>query len=299
MENYATFLTCLLEFTQIEQALAISPGTIVDPGLGSPKVALGGNLARLQAGSVSQEGSTSARRAQDTGSYKSLPRGASSGSAAQVNKAGKQKQDGAHSFFPTYKTIENNVLALDEPIALAGGKDGARLGDHGLVSGKDGVRSRSKNLGGSVALLSPGGPLASSAKVNYRRNLLTRSQLVEMRQTLLDKCEEIVGASDWPFGQFNLSTDKIFHDLLQYHAGEIDALNNSLGFRQAASVSQDGESLLGTHRAHGRQLQAAAAGAMGRKVSHASRSKGAVGQRDSGIGGPKSSILTGATMMSS
>lgn len=81
---------------------------------------------------------------------------------------------------------------------------------------------------------------------------------------------------------------------MQYHAGESEALNNSLGFRQVASLSQDGESLLGgTYRGYGKQTSP---GAIGRKVSNASRSKGAVGQRDgSTIGGPKSSILTGAT----
>lgn len=86
-------------------------------------------MTKLQVGGASHEGGASARRVQDTGSYKSLARGASSGSAAHASKAGKHKQDGAHSFFPTYKTIENSSLALDEPIALTGSKEGGGLGE--------------------------------------------------------------------------------------------------------------------------------------------------------------------------
>jgi hypothetical protein len=49
VENYATFLTCLLEFSRIEQALAVSLTPFVNSGAAQPKMALGGaNLARLQ-----------------------------------------------------------------------------------------------------------------------------------------------------------------------------------------------------------------------------------------------------------
>jgi len=37
-----------------------------------------------------------------------------------------------------------------------------------------------------------------------------------MRQTLLDKCEEIVNDLQWPFGKKGLKTDKVFGDLVQY-----------------------------------------------------------------------------------
>jgi hypothetical protein len=37
---------------------------------------------------------------------------------------------------------------------------------------------------------------------------------MEMRRTLLEKCEEIIDSMQWPFGVNNLRTDKIFHDLL-------------------------------------------------------------------------------------
>lgn len=120
-----------------------------------------------------------------------------------------------------------------------------------------------------------------------------------MRQTLLDKCEEIISASEWPFGQFNLSTEKIFNDLVQFHAGEGDTLSNSIGLRQHASISQDGGSHRMPHTGKKQLHITTSPGPMDRKVSHVSRTKMG-GHRDSStIGGPKSSVQTGATMMSS
>ena len=37
---------------------------------------------------------------------------------------------------------------------------------------------------------------------------------MEMRKTLLEKCEEVIDNMAWPFGKQNLKTDKIFNDLL-------------------------------------------------------------------------------------
>jgi len=54
-------------------------------------------------------------------------------------------------------------------------------------------------------------------KVNYRQTLILRSQLLEMRKTLLEKCEEVVDGTFFPFVKNNLKTQKIFNDLVQYH----------------------------------------------------------------------------------
>jgi hypothetical protein len=54
-------------------------------------------------------------------------------------------------------------------------------------------------------------------KVNYRQTLILRSQLLEMRKTLLEKCEEVVDGTFFPFLKNNLKTQKIFNDLVQYH----------------------------------------------------------------------------------
>lgn len=35
-----------------------------------------------------------------------------------------------------------------------------------------------------------------------------------MRRTLLEKCEEVVDGTTWPFVRNNLSTAKIFNDLI-------------------------------------------------------------------------------------
>lgn len=40
---------------------------------------------------------------------------------------------------------------------------------------------------------------------------------MEMRKTLLEKCEEVIDNTAWPFVRNNLNTTKIFNDLLQFH----------------------------------------------------------------------------------
>ena len=45
-----------------------------------------------------------------------------------------------------------------------------------------------------------------------------------MRKTLCDKCEQVISSMPWPFSQNNLSTDKIFNDLLQYHIQHLPSL---------------------------------------------------------------------------
>ena len=46
---------------------------------------------------------------------------------------------------------------------------------------------------------------------------MNKNQLLEMRKTLLEKCEEVVEATYFPFGKNNLKTAKIFNDLIQFH----------------------------------------------------------------------------------
>ena len=41
-----------------------------------------------------------------------------------------------------------------------------------------------------------------------------------MRKTLLEKCEEVISYTPWPFARNNLTTAKIFNDLLQFHGAE-------------------------------------------------------------------------------
>ena len=50
--------------------------------------------------------------------------------------------------------------------------------------------------------------------VQYRRNKLSRPKLLEMRRTLVDKCEEVINGGGWPHGEQDLRTGKIFRDLL-------------------------------------------------------------------------------------
>ena len=54
--------------------------------------------------------------------------------------------------------------------------------------------------------------------VSYRNSKLSRAKLMEMKQTLLAKCEEFIGSEAWLHSSDGLSTEVIFSDLLQYHA---------------------------------------------------------------------------------
>lgn len=38
------------------------------------------------------------------------------------------------------------------------------------------------------------------SKVTYRQNFLARSKLMQMRKTLVDKCEEVINSNKWPHG---------------------------------------------------------------------------------------------------
>ena len=53
--------------------------------------------------------------------------------------------------------------------------------------------------------------------VQYRQNFLSRNKLMSMRRTLVDKCEEVINGDSWPHGGQDLSTGKIFRDLLQFY----------------------------------------------------------------------------------
>ena len=50
--------------------------------------------------------------------------------------------------------------------------------------------------------------------ITYRSHNYPVIQILEMRKTLLEKCEQVVETSPWPFEQNNLSTNKIFYDLV-------------------------------------------------------------------------------------
>jgi len=51
---------------------------------------------------------------------------------------------------------------------------------------------------------------------------------MEMRKTLLEKCEEVIDNTSWPFIKNNLKTSKIFNDLMQFHNSVNDSGDNLL-----------------------------------------------------------------------
>ena len=58
------------------------------------------------------------------------------------------------------------------------------------------------------------------SKVSYRNNLMNRKKLLQMRRTLIDKCEELINSEQWPHGNQNLRTAKIFKDLMQFYTSD-------------------------------------------------------------------------------
>ena len=62
---------------------------------------------------------------------------------------------------------------------------------------------------------------------------------MEMRKTLLEKCEEVIDNTSWPFKSNNLKTGKIFNDLLQYHtmeSGELSLEKMMAGFEEGTGL---------------------------------------------------------------
>ena len=53
--------------------------------------------------------------------------------------------------------------------------------------------------------------------VNYRHNNLSRQKLLNMRKTLVDKCEEVINNENWAGKTQDLSTGRIFRDLMQFY----------------------------------------------------------------------------------
>ena len=61
------------------------------------------------------------------------------------------------------------------------------------------------------------------SRVNYRKSNLSRKELMTMRKTLIDKCEEVINSQkvfiNLAEGQ-DLRTHKLFSDLLQFYTQE-------------------------------------------------------------------------------
>jgi hypothetical protein len=61
------------------------------------------------------------------------------------------------------------------------------------------------------------------SRVVYRKHTLTRAQLMQMRKTLIEKCEEVINTQKVFINLkegLDLRTAKLFKDLMQFHTGE-------------------------------------------------------------------------------
>ena len=63
--------------------------------------------------------------------------------------------------------------------------------------------------------------------VHYRNSTMSRTMLLKMRRTLLDKCEEYINSEHWPHGTHNLRTAKIFKDLVQFYGSDASFYSDS------------------------------------------------------------------------
>ena len=63
--------------------------------------------------------------------------------------------------------------------------------------------------------------------VQYRQSLLSRPKLMQMRRTLVDKCEEVINGDAWPHGGQDLRTGKVFRDLLQFYGNKEHSMSTN------------------------------------------------------------------------
>ena len=104
------------------------------------------------------------------------------------------------NFIPTYQTLEPNNDLLNQDSIMLENQSLDHLSNVPLSIGYN-LNQNSNNID-------------PNSKVNYRQNIMNRTQLMEMRKTLLEKCEEVIDNTSWPFIKNNLKTSKIFNDLM-------------------------------------------------------------------------------------
>lgn len=235
-------LTCLLEFGWIEQALQASSYGWKELGLESQfgKI-VGVTKPTNYVGNMTRDNSAENSQAQANGSYGTLARGNSD--HCHGPKTAKSKiERGKNSIMPAerssrnakapqYSTIdhmaEDSIMQEQQSTELGDQSPRQKPFDDSKFSRKRNTvqnTSKAMHLTTNATLLSNGskGSLPHpQAKISHRQHLMTRTQLFEMRRTLLEKCEELISQTQWPFVSSNLNPDKIFRDLVQFHSGAV------------------------------------------------------------------------------
>ena len=74
------------------------------------------------------------------------------------------------------------------------------------------VKNARKNLKESPSILT-----SMNQLIVYRGNKLRRRTIQDMKYTLLDKCDQIIESTVWPFMETSLNTDKVFADLVAFY----------------------------------------------------------------------------------
>jgi len=191
VEGFATIMSCLMEFNSIQQSLSYQEEI---------------DRNKLQLLAI-QSFHKNISQAQTSASKDFSPIKRTNLSVNSL-KGGPMKQNS--NFFPTYQTVEvNNDSVLFQQDSILEKQSNDKSSTRNDRSNND---LMDQSIEQPVAKVVP-----SLGKVTYRSQVLQRSQLMEMRKTLLEKCEEVVDSLVWPFQKNNLKPEKIFNDLIQFH----------------------------------------------------------------------------------
>lgn len=238
VEQYATVLTCLVEFNSIEQALATQDEEDRDqmqlmgkskrpkmPDLNFTPDTSVFNTARHN-DSLSLSSTRHDNRATDrmrrTGPIKGLSLGSHTSSTRQrnmlttANFRSVNEHDEKGDMLKGYSTASGD----DFKNLIPGQVGSVKLDDKFLTC--TGAPTHAMQLF-KMACIS-----YNPSPVNYRQHILNRKKLLSMRRTLVDKCEEIINNNAWPHGAQDLRTGKIFRDLMQFY-GTFDQSLHSEG----------------------------------------------------------------------
>ena len=211
VEQYATVLTCLVEFNSIEQALASqdeedrdqmqllgkSKRPKIIPDLNFTPDTSAFHTARHN-DSLSLSSTRHADRATDrmrrTGPIKGLSLGSHTSSTRQRNLL-----TTANFRSVNEQAEEKDIL---KGLSTASGDDFkvSRPTRIGAVKLDDNCLSCTGASAHAMQLFKLACITYQPSQVHYRQNALSRKKLLNMRRTLVDKCEEIINNNSWPHG---------------------------------------------------------------------------------------------------
>eukprot|EP00347_Sterkiella_histriomuscorum_P021638 403333283 len=224
IEHYATILSCLVEYSSIEQALCLQDENDRQKIqlIGQKSVLKGENLQKgFENSSFTGFGSITQNIALNSSSIKT---------AAQTQNTGAFNKSTYRSNIASIR-FKNISTSQNEQDGLQSKRDNQSLAEDSIAVNQESQINTQRNVVDLDAnCLSCTGQSShviqqfkmaclsyTPSLVKYRGDKFNRVSLMQMRQTLVQKCEEIVNELKWPFKERNLNTKKVFKDLVQYY----------------------------------------------------------------------------------